>query len=119
MSGVEVIRSDLRKHPCCPHGPTLLFSRLVDGQPKNFFSCSACRDRKDCKFFMWENELDKMSEAKKKAWKLEKNKFLEGLNHRKLYVYLNKVRKSLIMNQIKIKIISVGAAGFSKYEVLL
>lgn len=91
MSGIEVIKSNLQNHPKCPHGPTLLFSRLVNGEPKKFFSCSACRDRKDCKFFLWEDELEKVSAAKKKVWEKEKIGFLGGLNHRKIYIQLNKV----------------------------
>lgn len=94
MSGVQVVKGDLQKHPTCPHGPTLLFSRLIDGQPKNFFACSACRDRKDCTFFLWEDEADKVSAAKKKAREQERVKFLGGLNHRKVYINLNKVGSS-------------------------
>jgi hypothetical protein len=38
--------------PICPHGPMMLFRRFVSGQePKRFFACSACRDRKDCDFY--------------------------------------------------------------------
>lgn len=91
MSGIEVIKSDLQKHPRCPHGPTLLFSRIVDGQPRNFFSCSACRDKKDCNFFVWEDERNKVSVAKSKAWDKERQKLVGNLNHRKAYINLNKV----------------------------
>lgn len=91
MSGIEVIKSDLQQHPKCPHGPTLLFSRSVDGQPKKFFACAACRDRKDCSFFLWHDDAHKVSAAKTKAWEKEKVKFLGGLNHRKAFINLNKV----------------------------
>lgn len=91
MSGVEVIKSDLRNHPTCPHGPSLLFSRLINGELKQFFSCSACRDRKDCNFFLWKDDAPKLSAAKSKAWEQEKVKILGGLNHRKVYITLNKV----------------------------
>lgn len=51
-SGVEVIMEDLSGHPSCPHGPALLFRR----QNTRFYACSACRNRKDCQFFMHEDE---------------------------------------------------------------
>lgn len=39
-------------------GPTLLFEKVGKGGEKGrrFYACSACRDRKDCKFFQWEDE---------------------------------------------------------------
>ncbi|XP_065591779.1 rRNA N6-adenosine-methyltransferase ZCCHC4 isoform X4 [Cyrtonyx montezumae] len=44
--------------PCCPHGPALLFVRTSQGKEegRRFYACSACRDRKDCNFFQWEDE---------------------------------------------------------------
>ena len=47
-SGVRLCpTSDLSAHPRCPHGPTLLFSRA----DKQFYACSAYRDRKHCAFY--------------------------------------------------------------------
>ncbi|XP_048797971.1 rRNA N6-adenosine-methyltransferase ZCCHC4 isoform X1 [Lagopus muta] len=50
--------------PCCPHGPALLFVKTSQGKEegRRFYACSACRDRKDCKFFQWEDE--KVSQAR-------------------------------------------------------
>uniref|UniRef100_A0A8C9SIW1 rRNA N(6)-adenosine-methyltransferase ZCCHC4 n=1 Tax=Scleropages formosus TaxID=113540 RepID=A0A8C9SIW1_SCLFO len=63
---VEVVvdKQDGRKVPSCPHGPALLFERLCRGRRsgRRFFACSACRDRKDCSFFQWEDE--QVSEAR-------------------------------------------------------
>ncbi|KAL4660932.1 zinc finger CCHC domain-containing protein 4 isoform X1 [Arapaima gigas] len=88
---VIVDKGDGRKAPSCPHGmlsstesvkkilsgyllwhsgmcrisgPTLLFQRVCGGQHsgRRFFACSACRDRKDCSFFQWEDE--QVSEAR-------------------------------------------------------
>nr|XP_021523893.1 zinc finger CCHC domain-containing protein 4 isoform X4 [Aotus nancymaae] len=44
--------------PLCPHGPTLLFVKVTQGkeETRRFYACSACRDRKDCNFFQWEDE---------------------------------------------------------------
>ncbi|KAM3857832.1 rRNA N(6)-adenosine-methyltransferase ZCCHC4 [Diretmus argenteus] len=63
--GVEVILPEAdKKAPYCPHGPTLLFEKVCKGDEKGrrFYACSACRDRKDCNFFQWEDE--KVSEAR-------------------------------------------------------
>ncbi|XP_075355980.1 rRNA N(6)-adenosine-methyltransferase ZCCHC4 [Mycteria americana] len=50
--------------PSCPHGPALLFVKTSQGKEegRRFYACSACRDRKDCNFFQWENE--KVSETR-------------------------------------------------------
>ncbi|XP_071441061.1 rRNA N(6)-adenosine-methyltransferase ZCCHC4 [Hetaerina americana] len=54
---IRVIMGDVESHPRCLHGPTLLFARTVKGgKERKFYACSACRSRKDCSFFMWENE---------------------------------------------------------------
>ncbi|XP_054457207.1 rRNA N6-adenosine-methyltransferase ZCCHC4 [Anoplopoma fimbria] len=64
--GIEVILPEKvgTAAPCCPHGPTLLFEKVSKGGEKGrrFYACSACRDRKDCNFFQWEEE--KVSEAR-------------------------------------------------------
>lgn len=93
MSGVEVIVEDLSGHPLCAHGPAILFSRVVDGKPRNFFACSACRDRKDCSFFLWEEENGKVSKAKTKVWERQIKEFVGNINHRKLFLNNNKVSK--------------------------
>ncbi|XP_071599917.1 rRNA N(6)-adenosine-methyltransferase ZCCHC4 isoform X2 [Heliangelus exortis] len=50
--------------PSCPHGPALLFVKTGQGKEegRRFYACSACRDRKDCNFFQWEDE--KVSETR-------------------------------------------------------
>lgn len=42
----------------CPLGPALLFVKTSQGKEegRRFYACSACRDRKDCNFFQWEDE---------------------------------------------------------------
>ncbi|XP_003458875.1 rRNA N(6)-adenosine-methyltransferase ZCCHC4 isoform X2 [Oreochromis niloticus] len=63
--GIEIILGEGGKTaPCCSHGPTLLFEKVCKGGEKSrrFYACSACRDRKDCNFFQWEDE--KVSEAR-------------------------------------------------------
>ncbi|XP_060044244.1 rRNA N6-adenosine-methyltransferase ZCCHC4 isoform X2 [Erinaceus europaeus] len=65
-SGVEVVlpSDPATPAPLCPHGPTLLFVKVSQGkeEARRFYACSACRDRKDCNFFQWEDE--KLSEAR-------------------------------------------------------
>ena len=38
-------------------GPMLMFERYFESKSsRRFYSCSACRDRKDCSFFQWADE---------------------------------------------------------------
>ena len=38
-------------------GPTILFERFYGkGKSRKFYACSACRDRKQCAFFHWQDE---------------------------------------------------------------
>ncbi|KAM6150126.1 LOW QUALITY PROTEIN: rRNA N(6)-adenosine-methyltransferase ZCCHC4 [Erethizon dorsatum] len=59
-SGVKVVLlpDPAAPAPLCPHGPTLLFVKVSQGkeETRKFYACSACRDRKDCNFFQWEDE---------------------------------------------------------------
>ncbi|XP_026370322.1 rRNA N6-adenosine-methyltransferase ZCCHC4 isoform X2 [Ursus arctos] len=59
-SGVEVVfpSDPATPAPLCPHGPTLLFVKVNQGkeEARRFYACSACRDRKECNFFQWEDE---------------------------------------------------------------
>ncbi|ERL95119.1 rRNA N6-adenosine-methyltransferase ZCCHC4 isoform X1 [Dendroctonus ponderosae] len=90
-TGVDIIIEDLKSHPCCPHGPTLMFSKDVGQVKKYFYSCSACRDRKLCNFFLWADEKDKVSKHKLDAWECERITFLKGINHRRQFLAFNKV----------------------------
>lgn len=50
--------------PYCEHGPAVLFERFFAGKPsRRYFACSACRERRDCPFFQWED--DRTSDGKK------------------------------------------------------
>ncbi|XP_042326266.1 rRNA N6-adenosine-methyltransferase ZCCHC4 isoform X2 [Sceloporus undulatus] len=66
-AGVSLVPSKEKEAPLCPHGPTLLFAKIVRGKEegRRFYACSACRERKDCNFFQWEHE--KVSEARLSA----------------------------------------------------
>ncbi|XP_069058258.1 rRNA N6-adenosine-methyltransferase ZCCHC4 isoform X1 [Pleurodeles waltl] len=58
--GIQVVLTQQAEStaPSCPHGPTLLFVKFNHGKEegRRFYACAACRDRKDCSFFQWENE---------------------------------------------------------------
>lgn len=88
---IEVIIGDLKNNPKCPHGPTLLFSRRTKNETRQFFACAACRDRKICNFFLWADEKECLLKKKSAIWEKENIKYLKGINHRKLFVELNKV----------------------------
>ncbi|XP_020636079.3 rRNA N(6)-adenosine-methyltransferase ZCCHC4 isoform X3 [Pogona vitticeps] len=68
--------------PHCPHGPTLLFAKLVQGkeEERRFYACSACRERKDCNFFQWEHE--KVSEARLSAREKYNQSHQPAFSHR-------------------------------------
>ncbi|CAH0390164.1 unnamed protein product [Bemisia tabaci] len=76
--------------PECPHGPTLLFSRGVEA--RRFYACSAYRDRKYCDFFLWED--DKITEGKKLAWSIARDKLRPKLKYNKLNTVLGEVKKA-------------------------
>ncbi|XP_073331364.1 rRNA N6-adenosine-methyltransferase ZCCHC4 [Pagrus major] len=89
--GIDVIFPDGDKTaPCCPHGPTLLFEKVGKGGEKGrrFYACSACRDRKDCKFFQWEDE--KVSEARHLAREAENKSNRPQFTHQQ---YCSRFRK--------------------------
>ncbi|XP_042211965.1 rRNA N6-adenosine-methyltransferase ZCCHC4-like isoform X2 [Homarus americanus] len=65
--GVDVVINNIEDNPLCIHGPTLLFERFQsNGQSRQFYACSACRDRRDCAFFHWADQ--KITSSKKELW---------------------------------------------------
>ncbi|XP_075890019.1 rRNA N(6)-adenosine-methyltransferase ZCCHC4 [Nelusetta ayraudi] len=89
--GLEVVLSDSDKAaPWCPHGPTLLFEKTCkgNGTGRRFYACSACRDRKDCNFFQWEDE--KVSEARLLAREAENRSRRPRFTHQE---YCSRFRK--------------------------
>jgi hypothetical protein len=61
----DVLELDkLETNPYCSHGPTVLFT---NGR-KKYFSCSACRDNKNCSFYYEYNENKKIPMEKLKFW---------------------------------------------------
>lgn len=101
MPNVRFVPSDLSKHPCCPHGPTLLFSRLENGEPRSFFACSACRDRKDCAFFLWQDSLNTFTPKDKKMWKDKTRKLTTSVNnHIVLFKTYNNIKNGSLCERI-------------------
>ncbi|XP_008322197.1 rRNA N(6)-adenosine-methyltransferase ZCCHC4 [Cynoglossus semilaevis] len=81
--GIEVVLiPEDKEAPCCPHGPTLLFEKVSreGASGRRFYACSACRDRKDCSFFQWED--DKVSEARRLAREAENKLHRPQISHK-------------------------------------
>jgi len=56
---IDLVQScDLTAHPMCSHGPTLLFTRYDPAKSgsRQFYACSAFRDKKECSFFQWADD---------------------------------------------------------------
>lgn len=86
---MECFWSDLSKHPQCPHGPTLLFGTYENGKLEKFYVCSACRERKTCKFYLKEGE--KLTKQQAAKWEQQKKQFISRYRHRSLYVHFNNI----------------------------
>lgn len=77
-------------------GPTLLFGTYVDGELKKFYACSACRDRKLCRFYLEYGQ--ELSKSRKNIWEQEKKKFTQHYPRQKLYIRFNEIKaKSMTM----------------------
>ena len=57
----DIILEDLSTHPCCDHGPTILFKR----NSSEFYSCSAFRNRNQCSFYIKKADFLKKSSSTK------------------------------------------------------
>lgn len=88
-TSIDFVKEDAKSNPHCPHGPTLLFSREIKGQKKTFYACAACRDRKDCSFFLWQDERKKYKEC---IWKQKEKEYLKGINHKKKFLMINEIK---------------------------
>ncbi|XP_046837606.1 rRNA N6-adenosine-methyltransferase ZCCHC4 isoform X1 [Vespa crabro] len=75
------------KHPHCAHGPTVLFGKYIDGTLERFYVCSACRDRKLCRFYLKYGE--KLTKLQQDIWEKEKKKIAQSYNHQKLFIRFN------------------------------
>lgn len=85
---IKVIVEDLATHPHCPHGPTLLFQRTHDGSNRvdEFFACSACRNRKECSFYVEKCNFKGLKENRNDSVKPiehmhEQDAVLQKVNH--------------------------------------
>lgn len=86
---IQVILEDLSSHPACAHGPTLLFRRRINknGATRDFFACSAYRDRKGCPFFKWADEF----KNKKVQKEFKTDSLVNNLNHEDYFSALKEV----------------------------
>lgn len=70
-------------------GPTLLFGTYENGKLEKFYVCSACRERKTCKFYLKEGE--KLTKQQAAKWEQQKKQFISRYRHRSLYVHFNNI----------------------------
>jgi len=61
-----VLPSVVKDYAACPHGPMLLFVKRKDG--REYYACSASRDRKLCPFFLFADKKAPSAETLK-VWK--------------------------------------------------
>jgi len=83
MAGAKVIFGDKSEKPKCQHGPTVLFEKVTKGVTKQFYACSAYRDRKFCDFFHVKN--DKVTNGKSVKWAVQRKDLIRNKDHSKLY----------------------------------
>lgn len=89
--GVDVIINNISENPCCIHGPTILFERFHgNGQSRQFYACSACRDRRDCSFFHWADQ--KIANGKKDLWTGLIKESRQGKSHEAEYKRLEAIK---------------------------
>lgn len=68
----------------------MLFGKYVDGELKQFYACSACRDKNLCNFYAEKDATP--VDVRKKGGKAEKKNFktaLPSYNHRRLFIRFN------------------------------
>ncbi|XP_011165314.2 rRNA N6-adenosine-methyltransferase ZCCHC4 [Solenopsis invicta] len=95
--GIEFLWENPINHPQCPHGPTLLLGRYVKNELKRFYVCSACRDRKLCRFYLKYGQ--ELSKSQKHMWELESKKYTQRYVHRELYIRFNKLKMEPVENR--------------------
>ncbi|XP_014600984.1 PREDICTED: zinc finger CCHC domain-containing protein 4 [Polistes canadensis] len=81
--------SQIDKYPLlyCKHGPAVLFEQYVNGLIKRSYVCSACRDRKECRFYLRYGE--QLTKHQQIVWETEKKKMNNSYDHQKLFIHLN------------------------------
>lgn len=73
--GLDVITTNISQNPICSHGPTICFERFfVEGRSRKFYACSACRDQKECSFFLWADQQQPKASIKSWQQKMKDNK---------------------------------------------
>lgn len=86
LSPVEVVVEDLLSHPLCLHGPTLLFN----SEKGRYFSCSLCRNRKDCTVHIDEEDWQKENVKKRNE---KYYKLIPKLNKAAAWTNFNEVKR--------------------------
>ena len=70
----------------------LMFERYFESKPpRRFYSCSACRDRKECNFFQWEDETPSIASQEAHKQIIEASKPL--ISHTRCWKRLEKIKQ--------------------------
>ncbi|KAK8378788.1 hypothetical protein O3P69_009482 [Scylla paramamosain] len=100
--GVAVVGVASTENPACVHGPTVVFERfLQDGSTRRFYACAACRDRKDCAFFLWADQT--LSHTKRRLWADLYTAAWSKIPHRERYKKLKAVRRAAAGDRVYCK----------------
>lgn len=68
----------------------MLFGRYVNGESERFYACSACRDRKLCRFYLKYGQ--ELSESQRSTWEQERRTLARRYPHQKLYIRFHEIR---------------------------
>ncbi|XP_015176615.1 PREDICTED: zinc finger CCHC domain-containing protein 4 [Polistes dominula] len=85
--GYEYFEYDQKGLPECEHGPTVVFGKYVNNFLERFYVCSACRDRKECPFYL--KFGDQLTKHQKIVWETKKKKMIKSYDHQKLFIHFN------------------------------
>uniref|UniRef100_A0A146MBW8 Zinc finger CCHC domain-containing protein 4 n=1 Tax=Lygus hesperus TaxID=30085 RepID=A0A146MBW8_LYGHE len=91
MSTLQVDCTNLHSNPSCPHGPMVKFIKSIQGNPQEYFACTACRNPKDCPFSLKCGE--KFSAVKIRALSDAKRQMAPKLSHVEASELLFKFKK--------------------------
>ena len=80
VKGTKIILEDLKEHPWCSHGPSILFEK--NGGEK-YYACAAFRNRKQCSFYMKKPNLSKGT----KKYERSLHKSVEYVKNPKLFCH--------------------------------
>lgn len=88
---IRLLDSDLSSNPVCSHGSTLLFEDINNN--KRYYSCSSCRNTKDCPFYMSAEEWLRIQSSDELKAKYMKSSSALTLDSKQKYFYDKSIRR--------------------------